>query len=748
MQQVLDMLVVGGGPGGTAAAFRGRELGLDVFVVDYDDLMRRIRDYSKDKLILPSFGGGDRMAFPAGGDLINALRFAPIDKDELCADWKGLYQRHDVPFQIGLELTALEREGDIWSARLWDHKGQAEKQIQARHVVLSLGRGCPRRFDIPGNCDGISYRLEDPRSYIGEPTCVIGGGTSAAEAVIAISNAKAAAGDRSEVFWSYRGDRLPRVSKALAQVFFEAYAGNGNIRYFPGSEPAAVLTDDTHRDVLAVRTDRRRIAGRPAETVHLEFPKTSVIACIGEDLPTALLADFGILMTTGGPKGKQRLAVTPYLESSQKGIFLVGDLLSPAHFETADPATPGELREVRHRGNIKAALRDGVIVAEAVRQMTDGQPVQVQVTDAEPLAVEAESSAVQEVLRLSRTTDDAGPPAVADTPVESAAPGQGATGPGITGPSAVLIRILPGGIEGEETSLFEDGFLTIGRQACHLNFADDTTLADHHASIIHDGEGFMLRDENSDSGVFLRVPVTEKIALAPGDLLAAGRQFLVLAGGGGRFELVCYSAEGRETGRLPLPERTVILGRQAPDALLDPNDKTLSRRQLAFSREGDVVTVKDLKSVNGSYLRLSTPRRLEHGQQFRVGQQRFLLSLDDQAVNTLDIPRPQLATPAPAAPSPSVAAMVTFQPSGKTCPAVPGQTLCEIAEQNGVTLNAECHSGICGSDPVRVLKGAENLDVPSDQEGDTLSDLCDLEAPGCRLACMARVQGPVTIQIL
>ena len=94
LPDVLDVLIVGGGPFGTAAAFRAKELGLTALVIDYDDLMKRIRDYAKDKPILPDFGGGDRMQFPKGGELIASLQFAPIDKDEMCVRWKALYRQH------------------------------------------------------------------------------------------------------------------------------------------------------------------------------------------------------------------------------------------------------------------------------------------------------------------------------------------------------------------------------------------------------------------------------------------------------------------------------------------------------------------------------------------------------------------------------------------------------------------------------------------------------------------------------
>ena len=251
--QVLDILIVGGGPGGTATAFRARELGMNALVVDFDDLMKRIRDYPKAKLILPDFGGGDKMQFPKGAELVDCLHFGPIDKDDMCTTWKALYEKHEIPSQTGVELTGLDAEGDLIVAKGWNHTDRCEAEFRTRSVVLSIGRGVPRRFDIPGNTDGIAYRLDDADKYVGEPACVIGGGTSAAEAVIAISNSKIAEKDPSPVYWSYRGDKMPRVSKALADVFFGAYMDNGNIRYHPKSDPVAVVTGSDRKEYLSLR---------------------------------------------------------------------------------------------------------------------------------------------------------------------------------------------------------------------------------------------------------------------------------------------------------------------------------------------------------------------------------------------------------------------------------------------------------------------------------------------------------------
>ncbi|MEO1083941.1 MAG: NAD(P)-binding domain-containing protein, partial [Acidobacteriota bacterium] len=314
--QTVDLLIVGGGPAGLAAALRGHELGLTTVILEADAVMRRIRDYSKDKLILPGFGGGDRMAFPDGGDWVRRLPFDAIDKDDLVARWRGLAEQAGVDRRTGHELTDLDDGPDgTFLARVYDHGERRDVVIPARHVALAIGRGVPRRFEIPGETTGIALRLDDPRRYLGAPVCVIGGGTSAAEAVIALSKAKADARDPTVVHWSYRGDKLPRVSKALAETFFSAYTGHGNIRYHPYSEPLLVCQSDDRRPQLAIRVDRRAIEGRAVETTLLEFPVEHCIACIGEDVPERFLASLGVPMATGGPKNRKRMVVNSRLET-------------------------------------------------------------------------------------------------------------------------------------------------------------------------------------------------------------------------------------------------------------------------------------------------------------------------------------------------------------------------------------------------------------------------------------------------
>ncbi len=750
LPEVLDLLVVGGGPAGTAAAFRAKELGLNVLVIDYDDLMKRIRDYPKDKLILPDFGGGDQMRFPKGGDLITALHFSALDKDEMVNEWKRLYVTHNVPAKIGIELLGMQRRSDgVLQVKTWNHTIRAEEQILAKHIAIGIGRGVPRRFDIPGNTDGIAYRLADAQAYVGNPSLIIGGGTSAAEAVIAISNAKTKTRDASAVYWAYRGDKLPKVSKALADVFFEAYMGNGNIRYFPNSEPVAVVTADDKQEYFSLRTDRKTIAGRPNETSHLEFLKDFCVACIGEDIPEAFLSSIGVSMVTGGAANKKRMCVSPLLETQQPNVYLIGDILSQVYLETDDfKSDPSAFREVKHRGNIKAGMIDGVIVAEVVAQRIAGKKdIDVQVEFVADVPAEKSKPAGPLMTILSSLEDS------------STQKQTGAQQESI--PYAVLVRVTAGGVEEDEFPLKHNGVTTIGKKFCDIVFPDDVNLSERHASLSHGPDGFSLRDDGSQTGVFLSATEGKPVQVANGDLIRLGRQFLVFKEDNGIFSFIHYDRTGKQIGKHSLaPEKTVVLGREAPDITLDASDMTLSRRHVSVAVKEGQVFIKDLKSANGTYLKVRSATPIGPGEMFRAGNQAFRLSVQKEAATgsvRLQSRPPSVAKPKPKAdvlppekkaePPAQKGMVVVFKNLGKTVAFEPGQTICSIAEKNGIKIVAECHAGICGSDPIKIVSGKENLSTMGADEKGTLEDICGLNPGEHRLACMAKPTNTVEIEI-
>jgi ferredoxin len=94
--------------------------------------------------------------------------------------------------------------------------------------------------------------------------------------------------------------------------------------------------------------------------------------------------------------------------------------------------------------------------------------------------------------------------------------------------------------------------------------------------------------------------------------------------------------------------------------------------------------------------------------------------------------------------------VVVFKNNGKSCPYKRNQTICDLAEKNGVTIKADCHEGNCGSDPVRILSGGENLSPAGGIEQATLEDKNNLKPGEYRLACVAKLkgQGAVVVEVL
>ncbi len=788
---VLDLLIAGGGPAGTAAAMRAAELGLSALVIDYDDLMKRIRDYPKEKLIRPNYGGGDKLQFPPGGPLVTSLYFDDVDKDQMVRVWKDKYKENNVAAKIGSEFTGLVRDDGVWAVKTWNYRARQEFTYKAKNVLIAIGAGVPRRFDIPGNTDGLAFRLDDPKRYVGGPVLVIGGGTSAGEAVIAISNAKVDAEDESPVYWSYRGDSMPKVSKALSDMFFAAYVGNGNIRYLSFSEPTAIVLAPDKQEYLSLRIDRKVVEGRPPETVHLEFAKHRVVACIGEDLPVKLLQSLGVKIPL--VNNRPLMLVNREGEVSQPGVFLVGDARGPKYLRCTDFNDSTSYEQIVQKRNIKAAMVEAVQAVEVIAARMG--------------VVSATMSA---------------PPEMPVRP-ESAAGAQGVVPPAPLEPEAArplehvtqLVAVHPDGTVDEQFPIGKD-LVTIGRSSADIQCADDVYMADQHATITRSGDAYFLADSGTGSGVWIRAQGVEGRRLEEGGLVWVGSQILMATRSGSGWAIAQYNSEGvYQAAHAIDPARGLFVGR-ATQVALDPSDLSLSRRHAQFRISADGLYVFDLGSKNGTYAKLTAPFALANGDEFRVGSRRFrfetftsgakLAPTDVVTEQPIEPDVSPAATPA-AAPEGARAAAPAAAVSASPAPAraakaasaaaaaapaaavaaglaaatiehpefsavfgvAPGQDLlhayfgnlktrfpdCKVSSKGDPTehmdepVGWECKVGLCGLCAVQILDGADNfLPVdPGSPEMNTVANKAFLDADPkkYRLACLAKIKGPVKL---
>jgi NADPH-dependent 2,4-dienoyl-CoA reductase/sulfur reductase-like enzyme/ferredoxin len=88
---------------------------------------------------------------------------------------------------------------------------------------------------------------------------------------------------------------------------------------------------------------------------------------------------------------------------------------------------------------------------------------------------------------------------------------------------------------------------------------------------------------------------------------------------------------------------------------------------------------------------------------------------------------------------------ITFLPGERRVVAGDGQTILEVAEANGLQIEAGCRMGICGADPVAIVAGMSNISGISDDEQATLERLGF--ADNTRMACCCRLSGPVSVSL-
>ncbi len=183
-----------------------------------------------------------------------------------------------------------------------------------------------------------------------------------------------------------------------------------------------------------------------------------------------------------------------------------------------------------------------------------------------------------------------------------------------------------------------------GRGDCPIAFPDDPFLSPTHADFIYANSQLTVRDEASLNGVFVRIH--ELTQLRTGATVLVGEQVLTVSqapqpedvpDGEGTF----YSASmqrpasieirqhlrGGQPGWVFRPLSDVItLGREGNDINF-PEDPFISGRHAELRLTSGVLSVSDLGSRNGTFVRVDGERVLKHGDYVFLGQQLLRVEL-------------------------------------------------------------------------------------------------------------------------
>jgi pSer/pThr/pTyr-binding forkhead associated (FHA) protein len=200
---------------------------------------------------------------------------------------------------------------------------------------------------------------------------------------------------------------------------------------------------------------------------------------------------------------------------------------------------------------------------------------------------------------------------------------------------AKLILIRGEGVEGLSYQLNAEQHI-VGRNG-QLVFPDDPYVSPKHANLFYRGGKLVVRDEGSVNGVFIRVRGT--VPLEQGDHFLAGEQLfrvetqIKASDGPAPDGTYFYSSpkhqspfritqilQGGAPGMVVCARQTGLqIGREGGD-LNFPTDLYMSASHCKLEDSGGRVTLTDLNSRNGTYMRLKAEKELAHGDYLFIGR--------------------------------------------------------------------------------------------------------------------------------
>ncbi len=259
-----DLIIVGAGPAGIAAALAAKQKGLSYLVIEQDDLGGTVFKYPRGKVV---------MTAPAILPIVGKVNFREVSKEQLLDFWKEIETKHSLNVKYRQRVGSITRSGDGFSVN------SGSVQHLCRAVLLAIGRrGTPRELGVPGeDLPKVVYQFIDAEQYRNKHVLVVGGGDSALEAATSI-----AAQPGTTVTLSYRGDAFGRARSANRDKA-TALARDGKLLLLFKSSVKEITGDSV---VLS------------SEGKEGRMQNDAVIICAGGILPTEFLKTAGIDMVT------------------------------------------------------------------------------------------------------------------------------------------------------------------------------------------------------------------------------------------------------------------------------------------------------------------------------------------------------------------------------------------------------------------------------------------------------------------
>jgi thioredoxin reductase (NADPH) len=291
MDNIYDIIIIGGGPGGIGVSIESKILGLEkiLLIEKSDNHSHTIRKFYKDKKRVDKDWQGQAVTLEGNIEFIDGTKESTIDY------FDSLLDNHLIDAKFNCEVDKVVKSGDIFIVTTSDG------EFASKNVVVSVGRmGKPNKpsYIIPPSLKTqVNFNLD--KCSNGEKIVIIGGGDSAVEYACDLS-------ETNNVTLCYRRAELSKPNPTN-QALFTTYKQLGKITPKFGVNIESL--DNEHGQIKMVFSD---------DTSEL-FDRA--IYALGGTTPIDFLKKCGVVLDDNG----EPIFDSNY-ETKTSGMFIAGDI--------------------------------------------------------------------------------------------------------------------------------------------------------------------------------------------------------------------------------------------------------------------------------------------------------------------------------------------------------------------------------------------------------------------------------------
>ncbi|MDX6444161.1 MAG: thioredoxin reductase [Blastocatellia bacterium] len=320
MSETLDLLIIGAGPAGLSAAEAAVREGLDYLVIEKGTIADTIRQYPVGRTL---FSTPNELEMREGA--LHPVREKPT-REELLSHYIHFVLDADLRINTGEEVTAIEQvESDLFVARTKSVNTldqEVNSTYRARRLLFAIGAMArPRMLNVPGETlPKVHHRFIEPYPYVRREALVVGGGNSAAEAALFLSEEGART---TMAIW--RDDWENRDPKAGAMKHWvrlplEREIAEGRLRVILYQHVDEITA---HEVTLTTDTGEKR-------TIKNDV----VFVLVGSDADLTLLKSLGV-ETTSGKLTEMPVYNPETFETNVRGVYVAGHFTNARHIKAA-----------------------------------------------------------------------------------------------------------------------------------------------------------------------------------------------------------------------------------------------------------------------------------------------------------------------------------------------------------------------------------------------------------------------------